>query len=554
MLLGLASGAAFAAVEEVLRRTWWVTTEHTGLASLLVDLDGNGIPTGYVHYRFWPVPTETVSAAWGTGDPVVFAGHAMTTALVVGVAGLGVVAWRAVRARPLPARAVVRPVALVVPVVVLVTMMSDHLACNARLASGDAWLAEGSVVPWWLQVPWQRFGHAQYRPAVFVVVFLVCLAVDAYRLAARPATNLVPGPAWGWVAHAGARLSAWHTRARWPGRALATSANAVLALVWVTGRDLAQAVLAHTRERGEPRLVAARRGATAAALQRALREAGMEHHAGPVRPWRSRLVAGGLLAGLLVAALVIAPHLAEGTGPQMHGGWDWLAGLLDHIAQLWHDLPPGAKILVVFGIAMVIAVVPFMSFGAAFWVAGLATWGLEHYQGIKTFARDPQAGARSYFEHATPAQLLLDGIDLTLTVVPAGLGAGVGRGVRATIDNPAAARARQAMAGDTGAARWRPGRRGYDYEAMADDLADQAATGTRRPVGHGDGGMAGSNVAQNSDARQMAQEAERQLGRKLTPDEIGRVESVLHGQNHDYHSGADELAREFWRVGDNLLE
>lgn len=134
----------------------------------------------------------------------------------------------------------------VVPVVVVVTMMSDHLACNARLNTGDAWLAEGSAVPWWLQVPWQWFGQAQYRPAMFVVLFVVCLAVDAFRLAARPAANLVPGPAWAWVAQAGTGLSAWHARSRWPGRTIANALNAGLALVWITGRDLGQTALAHT--------------------------------------------------------------------------------------------------------------------------------------------------------------------------------------------------------------------------------------------------------------------------------------------------------------------
>lgn len=552
VLLGLASGAAFEAVEEAIRRTCWVTSGNKGLAALLVDVDSNGIPVGYVHYGVWPIPTEMVNLASWSGNAVVFAGHAMTTALVCGVAGLGVVAWRAVRARSVAARVVVRPVALVVPVVVLVTMMSDHLACNARLNTGDAWLAEGSAVPWWLQVPWRWFGQAQYRPAMFVLLFVVCLAVDAFRLAARPATNLVPGPAWRWVAQAGAGLSAWHARARWPGRTLATSLNALLALVWVTGRDLGQVVLAHAYRPGEPRLVAARRGATATALQRALREAGMEHHAGRVHPWRARLVSVGLLAGLLLAALVLAPHLAQGTGPNMHGGWSWLAGLLDAIARWWHDLPPGTKIALTVAIAMAVAVVPFMSFGAAFWVAGLATWGLDHYQGIKTFAHDPQAATANYFENATPAQLLLDGVDLTLTVIPAGVGAGAGRGVREAIDNPAAARAaRQAMGGETGATRWRPGR--YDdFEAMADDLADQGATGTHRPVGHGDGGMAGNHLVQNAQVDDAVREVERRMGRELTGPESERVHDVVHGQNMDYQTMVDELLETFHRPGDGF--
>ncbi|MCL2089614.1 MAG: hypothetical protein FWH11_00050 [Micrococcales bacterium] len=462
VLLGLASGAAFEAVEEAVRRTWWVTSDSKGLVALLADLDGDGIPVSYVHYGVWPVPTELVGRASWTGDPVVFAGHAMTTALVAGAAGLGVVAWRAVRARSAAARAVVRPAVLVVPVVVLVTMMSDHLACNARLGTGDAWLAEGSAVPWWLQVPWRWTGQAQYRPAAFVVLFVVCLAADAFRLAARPATGLVPGPAWGPVARAGAGLSAWHARARRPGRTVANALNAGLALVWITGRDLGQVVLAHTRDPGEPRLVAARRAATAVSAQRTAREAGMEHHAGQVRPWRVRLVATGLLAGLLVAALVLAPHLAQGTGPQMQGGWHWLAGLLEAVVGWWDSLTPGQKIVVAVAVGFAVAALPGLSFGAAFWTAGIATWGLEHHAGIKTFAHDPSGATYDYLANATPAQLALDGLDLALTAIPVGVGATTGRAARqATREfatNPAAFRTqRRAMMDDTGAYTF-PGR------------------------------------------------------------------------------------------------
>ncbi len=458
VLLGLASGAAFGAVEEVLRRTWWVTTDNKGLIALLREVDGNGIPVDYVHYGLWPIPTEMAGLAWGTGDPVVFPGHVVPTALVCGVAGLAVVAWRAVRARSMLAQVVVRPLVLLVPVLVLVTMMSDHLACNARVNAGDAWLAEGSAVPWWLQVPWQWFGHAQYRPALLVLLFVVCLAVDAFRLAARPATNLVPGPAWGWVAQVGAGLSAWHRRSRWPARALATVLNAGLALVWVTGRDLGQAVLAHTREPGEPRLAAARRAATAVSAQRTCREAGMEHHAGQVRAWRVRLVAVGLLAALVAAALVLAPDLARGTGPSMQDGWSWLSGLLDAITGWWDSLTPGQKIALALAIGFAVALLPGLSFGTAFWIAGIATWGLEHHAGIKTFAQEPAQATSDYFANATPGQLALDGLDLALTAIPVGVGAATGRAARqATREfatDPAAFRTqRRAMMDDTGTAQ-----------------------------------------------------------------------------------------------------
>ncbi|MCL2091960.1 MAG: hypothetical protein FWH11_12320 [Micrococcales bacterium] len=460
VLLGLASGVAFEAVEEAVRRTWWVTTDNKGLA-VLEAVGPDGLPVDWVHFGVWPIPTELVSTASWTGDPVVFAGHAMATALVAGVAGLGVVAWRSVRARSAAARVAVRAGALAVPVAVLVTMMSDHLACNARIQAGDAWLAAGSAVPWWLQVPWQWTGHAQYRPAAFVVLFVVCLAVDAFRLAARPGTNLVPGPAWRWVAQAGAGLSAWHARARWPGQAVASALNALLALVWIAGRDLGQAALAHTRDPGEPRLAAARRAAAAVSGQRTARELGMEHHAGQAHPWRARLLAAGLLAGLLVAALVLAPHLAQGTGPSMQGGWDWLAGLLDSVSRWWSSLSPGQQIAVGLGIALLVGASG-GSLGLALGVSGVLTWGLDKSAGIATFVRDPGEATRSYFANATPGQLAADTLGVVLTFGPGNFaGATVGRGARAATrqiaDNPRAwtAQTRQRIrtGGDEGAAQ-----------------------------------------------------------------------------------------------------
>jgi len=541
-LLGLVSGAAFQGVEETLRRIvftqrFWYTP-------------GDPLPSGWVHYGLWPIPSDITITS--TEPPVVFGGHAILTALVAGTAGLAVVAWRSVRDRSAPTQVAVRGGALLVPMVVLVTMMSDHLACNARLGTGDAWLEPGSAVPWWLRVPWEWFGQAQYRPAMFVLLVVVCLAVDGSRLAIR-ATNLVPGPPPGWVERIRTGLSAWQRRSRWLTRAVAASLLGLLAAMWITGRDLRQTVLAHTREPGEPRLAAVRRAAAAPSGQRTARELGMEHHAGAIHPWRTRLIGAGLLAGLFIAALVIAPWFASHTGSNMQGDWSWLSGLLDDLSQWWGSLSPGQQILIGVGAGLLVGALPGMSLGLAFGIAGVATWGLDKSAGIATFIRNPTQATRDYITDATPAQVAADTLGVALTFGPWNFaGATVGRGAsiatREFARDPAAARAAaRARMNDEGAARWpqsgRP-RRG-DWEDWADDLADQGATGTQRPRGQGDGGMPGSNVAQNAQAKDARAAVEHRLGRELRQDEIEQVHDIISRENMDYQQIVDELYENF---------
>lgn len=405
VLLGIAAGAAFAGVEETARRARLSSGQY----------EASTVPEQWVQFGAWPIPSGLANG---------FAGHVVTTGLLGATVGLAVALWRAARGR----RALVawRAVAVGVPALALVTMMADHVVANAEGFATDQWLDPGvSAAPWWLRVPWAWLGHGHYRPLVLVVLFVACVAVDAFRLAARPGSSLVPGPAWWPVATAGAGLSRWHARSRWLGRTLANAANGLLALAWIAVRDWRQAVAAYAHQPGEPRRTALARGAAAVSAQRALREAGMEHHAGPVHPWRQRLLTTGALAGLLVMTLVVAPDLVAHTGPDLHhSDHAWLSCTFAVLTGWWHSLSPAGQIAVGALVAGVV-VLSGGSLGLGMGISGVATWGLDKSAGIATFTRNPTQATRSYFANATPAQLTADTLGVVMTFAPGNFAGGL---------------------------------------------------------------------------------------------------------------------------------
>ena len=417
-LLGLASGLAFEAVEEGARRVFLLAEmQRQGLLVEYQELYGGSVPEGWT--TFGLLPSDRFHEGAG------FAGHAVATGMVAALVGLGVVVWRRARGRGAAGWAW-RAVVVVVPVVCLVTMMADHLVFNAhhdeQVVAGDgAWLdPDVTAVPWWLRVPWSVFGHGHWRPVWFVVLFVVCLVVDGYRLGARPASSLAGQPVGGRLGAVVVRL--W-VRPGWWARVWAVGCTAVLATGWVVVRDLGQVAGAHVRGAGEPVRVVMRRGAVAASTARGLREAAMDHAAGPVRPARTRLVGLVVGAGLLAVALLLAPHLAAGTGegllrPDFDG---WLPGVLTQLSEYWNGLPLAKQVALGLALGAMFA----LWMGPVGWgVAGVLTWGLAHGAGVVTFARDPRAATVDYLVNLTPAQAGADLLDVVLTFAPANFAAG----------------------------------------------------------------------------------------------------------------------------------
>lgn len=572
LLLGLASGTAFLAVEEALRRTA-VATGNAGFASMLGLTPDGVLPPGYVTFGLFPVPTA-MSAEGSLLAPTTiaeFGGHAIMTALVTGLFGLAVAAWQARRR--------LTGLALgLLPVAMLWSAIADHAMFNAgmdlfsALPTDDgspAWLdPDSTTIPWWLRLPWTLLGHGHGRISMFLVLVVLCLLVDAARLATRPAANLTGRPAPGWVTRPLNGSPA----------VLRVVAGAVVGLVWVVARDLAQAIAGFARRRPntpqgepEPRRAAAARGAALVSGQRALRELAYEDASARIHPWARRLAAVAVLAGLGWLALAAAPATAReigtstndmyelpGTGsteapsdlptdlptrlpsdfptvppldlptemptdlptslpsdfptgfptdlpsfdpddfPSLFPDFDspstgpttdestgpWLAGVLDSLADWWHDQPLLAQLAIGAGIAALV-VLSGGSLMLGIGISGVLTWGLDHSAGIAAFTRNPRQAARDYLTTATPAQLAADTLGFALTFAPGNFaGAATGRILRTTADDlvadPAAwwATRRQAFTAD----RWADETGAINFEHLLARKPVPLADGTTQPA------------------------------------------------------------------------
>ena len=443
LLLGLASGTSFLLAEETLRRLR--LSGSGGLIGLLERLlYGRDLPSGWITFGAWPVPTDWDQSGAG------FGGHGVITGIITGLLGLALVAVRRVRGRTDPTALLVRVGAVVVPVVALVVAMADRAAYNGTSNGGGAgtggytpyWLDPATTnVPWWIRVAWSAFGHGHGRPAFFVVLAVVVLLVDGARLARVPSAALVEVPRPVWVDQAIVRCNI--ATATWPAalrRVPATITLAVLGTAWVVGRDWTTALAAFAAEPGESRRVAAQRGLTAVTAQRAARELGYERLAGPVDVGTRRAVAAAALVVLLLGAAVHAPVTASGLDT-LYNDPSWLAGVMDAIGNWWHRQSFGTQLLVGAGVVALVALSG-GSLGVALGVSGVLTWGLDKSHGIATWIRDPRQATRDYFLTATPFQMLMDGVAIATTFVPGSLlrsrGAAAVRGaVDDVVEDPA---------------------------------------------------------------------------------------------------------------------
>ncbi|WP_369372665.1 hypothetical protein AB1046_04285 [Promicromonospora sp. Populi] len=520
LLLGVASGTAFLAVEEAVRRTA-LSTGNAGLGSMFGMVPDGSLPPEYVHFGLYPLPApmSTDDMLLAPTTAAQFGGHAIMTALVTAVVGLAVAAWQARR----------RPTGLALAalsVVVLWSAVADHAMYNAGLELFSALPGDGdtpayldpdsTTIPWWLRVPWSLLGNGHGRSAAFLVLVVACLLVDAARLAVRPAANLTEQAA-----------PAWVTRPA-PGAPAVVRAvlGAVTSLVWVVPRDLAQTIAGYARRRSEPggvpepRRVAAARGAALISGQRALRELAYDNASARVHPWARRLAAVAVLATLGWLVFAVAPATAREIGTSTNdmfelgpipdlpsgaptdlptglpsgfpslptlppldlptdlptslpsgfptglpsdlptfdpedfpsldpdfefptmpssgpssGADQWLAGVLDALANWWHDQPLLTQLAIGAGIAALV-VLSGGSLGLALGISGVLTWGLDKSAGIATFVRDPNQATRDYFATATPGQLAADTLGVALTFAPGNFaGAATGRILRNTADD-----------------------------------------------------------------------------------------------------------------------
>ncbi len=503
-----------------MRRTV-VATGNVGFGFILGPPTDAVLPPGYVTFGLVPIPTDmsTDASLLAPTTAAQFGGHAIMTALVTGLFGLALAAWQARRR--------LTGLALgLLPALALWSAIADHAMYNAGTDLFSALPGDGgtpayldpdtTTIPWWLRVPWSLLGHGHGRVAVFLTLVIVCLLVDAARLATRPAANLTGQPAPGWVARPVTGAPA----------VVRAVVGAVTGLAWVVVRDLAQAIAGFARRRPDPpesepelRRAAAARGAALVSGQRALRELAYEDASARIRPWLRRLAAVAVLAGLGWLVFAAAPASAREIGnatndvldlPGIGSGdlpsdlptgglpsdfptvppldlptdlptWmptdlpttlpsdlpsgfpsfdpddfpslspdfefpsagpstdpstgEWLAGVLDAIADWWHDQPLLTQMAIGAGIAALV-VLSGGSLGLALGISGVLTWGLDHSAGIATFTRNPRQATRDYFATATPTQLAADTLGVALTFAPGNFaGAATGRILRTTADD-----------------------------------------------------------------------------------------------------------------------
>lgn len=541
LVLGIAAGAAFLAVEEYLRRTAY-TVSGGGIFGLAIRWaaefgDGDGLPGAFVRFGPGLLPREGSSTS-GTSP-----GHVVATATVTVCVGLAIALARRLgdlASSVASSSGVVRWVpalAGLLPLGALALAVYDHAGWNASAGAGDRWLdADTTTVPLALRLFWSLTGHGEGRTALLFLLVAAAVAVDAARYARAHRLALH-----GTQPAAGPTGEASVLRPPAPAAASNPVAAAVVAAWRQVVSDLRFVAAARVKQPGEPRLVAVARGRVAAQMCRTQRELLVELARGD-RPARSYRIGGMVaLAVLVVGAFVLGPLLAWQIGPSLEEPLgSWLAGQLESIGEWFAGLSFGQRVAVGIGIAALVALSG-GSLGLALGVSGVATYLMSHGQGAGAFVRDPGGATRSYLATRSPAEMAWDVAETVLTFLPTNAaGAAGGRWVRAGVDEYAARggtawRAQwRARHSDVGAIDPTPFRRGtaetwtdpaVRRQWVADRYADPNVgnAGMRRPIYSSEDWAAyQARVAGDQEIRLITPAGERVWadGVRVDPDEV----------------------------------
>lgn len=473
LILGVAAGAGFAAVEETLRRIAYLSAPSTPGLMLATAL----CPPGASQMlKCLGLPTFGLSPFSGSFPTALsYSGHAMVTGMVAACIGLGRHLWWRCGSRGGHrgggAGAVVgRVLSPLVPLLALWVAIVDHLACNASPRT-QAWGETGGKAPWPLvDITSTLTGGGQGRGWLVLLLLAVGAVLDARVLCYGGYDDGLLddlGVCEGRVG--GGAIGAWRWRvlARLPrsgvGRWTADVVDA-LVLPWLEWRLVVRAA-------GEGKVlnrfrlpictvVGLRRERDAAA--RAVLDPGRQYR------WVVRVLAAlAVLAGVLVLMQVptITHDLNRQLAPHLGGGW--LAGVLDMLGDLWDSLSPMEQGLLMVA-AGALVVLSGGGLGLAFDVGlGLAMLGSAH--DAARFARDPQGTVAHYLSSHTPGEIALDVATWIATMVAGGgVGAAGGTlryGVKAARESRRWRRAKEAFEEAAEEAAQRPvGRRpAYAY-------------------------------------------------------------------------------------------
>ena len=415
IVLGVAAGAAFEAVEEVTRRIALLTGHGSSFLDRLLCPEGgvrqlkcNGAST----YSLIPL-------SGASGDVFVYAGHAFITGLVAGAIGLGIALWRRGRVHHGGYRAALQILAPVVPLWTWWVAVVDHMGRNA--SDYVLWLWTGGEAPSWpIEVTASLTNYGHGRSGILLLMLALAWVIDSRTLwgggyvSALESDNY--GNRWGpwrWRVWAGVPRNAF-------GRFLAdgTCLVSVVGIEW----RWAWMTLMEAAAFREPRLLLT----TPAKLRIAREEAARaELDPAPEQWWRVRL-AGlcAVAAGVLVIAMVpgLTRSMADGLG---EGQPYWLAGILDALGAAWESLSWEQKL----GLMLLAGALILLSggtLGLAFDIGmGVATV-FGGARGAAALMRDPRGTVARYLSTHTPAEIALDLAATALTTVGGGAASAMG--------------------------------------------------------------------------------------------------------------------------------
>ncbi len=408
-LLGYASGAAFAAAEDFVRRA----ARRPGLLDLLFPDTGTS-------FSLNPWSSGSLTSLDGLA---LYPGHQISAANTAMAVALGIVVWRAGSGGP-------RALSVVPAMLTLLLALADHAAYNADVG-GSRPLHQIDGFPLVLEWVWILGLHGRGAIAINVGLLIACLAVDAHRryssgdagrvvgdsptpspptvITSLPAPVRAPVAAvWmaGWYAVADAVVIL---------AALAPHAGASRHDGVVVGRLARQAVLAAR--------------ADAMTVTTPGREPGSRRSFWLVTLATSAVALAIVVGwGASIAQAIGRALLTAGDGPR------YFAGLLASLGTWWDSLGFGGQTLVTAGIvALVIA--SGGSMALALGLSGIAAWTAGHGHGLADLLRNPREAFRTYLTKATPADFIWDTVDFLLTFVPGSvLGKAAGSALRGLPD------------------------------------------------------------------------------------------------------------------------
>ena len=414
LVLGVACGAGFMAVEEVARRLAFILGNTPGLQLSKAICPES--PAGIVecmHAR-----TFGLSPFYeGDPSPTAYAGHAIVTGLVAVSIGLARHLWWRARHHHPAFGVALRCMALGLPLGVLWVAIVDHMATNSTTESTNWFTGERVVKAWGAtkgEAPWpivgttsSMAGSGQGRGWLLLVMLVVAVLLDARVMRLGGYARVLATPGGGPGAPQGPPGG---VAGRW-GADVVEVAAAARAKAHRLRLALAQAATTR-RPRLFLRAWAEHRIARDLAARRVL-------DAGPHRWATSALATAAALAGAWIIYTAVPPVVTE-LNQRLNGlPAFWFAGVLDMLASVWESMSPTEKAaLVLIGLAVVL--LSGGTLGMAVNVGlGIAT-ALDAARPAAQLVRDPWGATSHYLDTHNDLEVITDAGLAAIAVIPGG--------------------------------------------------------------------------------------------------------------------------------------